>query len=859
MSRFLQPQLRRRGGGAAGPSGTAAGTARTPGGARARAAADAGQAARPHPGNAAAAMNRAVVARQKLFAIWGQIQTYAFQIELLKRCDPEVGSRSLRGLKLNALMVRYLMAELGPGLEEQAEMRLTPLTYGLWLAIRRVKDEGEALIAAFADYVVRRDAREFFARAMNLAGPCPYHVDVVLETYGGSVSAGVKFLHDAENVIKQLNYCHLIVRATDAAAFLKRLDAFMLLTVGSGSIVPPELYDPSHPCAVCFEELCVTANRGESARRRVAGKICDHITRQTRVRGSADEMATHLPHASSIPPEKRSAALAALERLEDDVARRDTVDGGSNGQGLSVHAAADAALDAHNVFLPASSRLYAVSELKFWISSSGRQSGSGGSDGSTVDAFAENLDALVEREKAFDIRAAIVETVAFGKRQRHFEREYDGELGAMSVVDRLMLGGRAVSPDDLIEALIKACYDHHLSAPLLKRLADPERAAEEALKRVLERATVPGANHASASSERPSTSAGGDGLGDRSNGDDNDRDANDSGDLRMREDLRCDADIADSREGWLDLVRAAASDAIKRRKMYADRLTKRSMASLDRCVTEQRHELEKTLRINVYGEVLLDTYVAAYNGFRSRVGVLSLAGHPEANIVDNRTWADAFDAHRFMMTSLLRRKVDPAMLPSLTHKFFQLVNGPIFDHDRHTFAQPPNTALYFSVENVGLLPHLKEELAKFMLNSGGSGGWTVSRFRGFYDFSGAEGVTAAQRLAWKYIKELILAAALFSSVFRCGELRVRRADSTGVDGEGEQLCKDGIYITYETDCPLMAVLGADRDGRIGPDTTVILDSDVFSLLYAVLQRLAPGTAERARAEAESEAQGNAND
>uniref|UniRef100_A0AAU0K7D6 Processing and transport protein n=1 Tax=Anatid alphaherpesvirus 2 TaxID=3080522 RepID=A0AAU0K7D6_9ALPH len=780
-----------------------------------------------------------------MLVAWGQVQSYAFQVELLKRCDPDVAVGALRGLKLNALTLRYLLGNMAAAMEEQAGVRLSQLTYALWLTARRTKAEGEALIEAVETYAVERNPRTFFARTMAISpcGQCPYHADVELATYGGKVKADVKYLHDVENVLKQLNYCHLIVRAEDADAFLKRLDGFMLETLGSGMIVPPELYDPVQPCSVCFEELCVTANRGETAHRRMAGKICDHITKQIRVRVTPDEIAVHIPHASGVPKAKRDAAAAALRRLDETMAGGSSAASGrGQGAAASVYEAADAALDSHNVFLPASGKLYAVSELKFWLASSGVRSGGGsgaagsrGGDGTTVDAFADNLDALVERERAFDMRAAVVELAVFGRRMEHFERVYCREIEALNVADRLMLGGRASSPDDMIEALIKACYDHHLSAPLLKRLADPEKAAEEALKRALEGAsnprggTDPGSRDAAAA------------VGD---------------DREITDDVRVSGTRArsiacgdDERGGWLELVRAAAADAVERRKMYADRLTKRSMASLDRCVTEQRRELEKTLRINVYGEVLLDAYVAVYNGFRARLGVLAAARDSGAKVIDNRACHDAFDAHRFMLASLLRRRVDPAMLPSLTHKFFQLVNGPMFDHDRHTFAQPPNTALYFSVENVGLLPHLKEELARFMLNSGGASDWTVSKFRGFYDFSEAEGVTASQRLAWKYIKELILATALFSSVFRCGEIRIRRADSAGVDASGVQLCPDGVYLTYETTCPLVAVLGAGKDGRICPETTIIVDTDVFSLLYSVLQRMAPNAAEKARAEA----------
>nr|WGL40840.1 DNA packaging terminase subunit 2 UL28 [Psittacid alphaherpesvirus 6] len=903
--------------------------------------------------------------RQKLLAIWGQVQSYIFQVELLKRCDPLIGIRYLRALKANALTVRYLMDQLRGGVDLQRRNRLTTLTCSMWLALVRAAGEGENLIETLCRFERDRNARAFFASTMGLEEGCRYHTDYELETYGGSVRTDIRFLHDIENVLKQLNYCHLIVSAKDALRFLTTIEMYLLQTVASGGVVPQELYDPSHPCSVCFEELCVTANRGESATKRVAGKICDHVTKQVRVRVGHDEIIGYLPHAVHIEKAKRDAACAALERVDaiiEDGKKREKR-GRNNGPGEnsstsddfeSMRDAADAALDAHNVFVPASCSLYAVSELKFWLASSGEQTPTT-TRGRTVDAFTGNLESLETRERDFDLKAAVVEIAIFGRRMDHFERVYAPEMERLATIDRLLLGGKSSSPDDAIEALIKACYDHHLSAPLLRRLADPEKAAEDALRKALAniaagrpsdagpqgfrdptgscssspyrhqytaRQAMGGSNRYSTMSEEVCTwrcmddDVTGNNLGVH--------DIDDSGDdpdERLRFEMEClrpqyrggcppsrtpvkdpsvlrpltllESPILGSNTtsssntearrdslcgdagAWADLAAAAISDVNKRRKMYAERLTKRSMAALDRCVTEQRLELEKTLRVNVYGEILIDSFVAVFNGFSSRALMLEKVktgwSATGSRILDNRQCNEAFDAHRFMMSTLLRRRVDPAMLPSLTHKFFQLVNGPLFDHDRHTFAQPPNTALYFSVENVGLLPHLKEELARFMtsgcgtsfsdsMSKGGKGGptgtdWTISRFRGFYDFNGVEGVTAAQRLAWKYIKELILASALFSSVFRCGEIRILRADSVATDDDGEKVWKDGIYLTYERECPLVAVIGTNAKGRLTESSTVILDSDVFSLLYSMLQKMAPGAVEKARNEERRQREG----
>ncbi|ARE59075.1 UL28 [Gallid alphaherpesvirus 2] len=765
-------------------------------------------------------------ATQKLFAIWGQIQSYLFQVELLKRCDPTVGVRMINRLKLNVLMIYYLEKKMVPALKEQREMNLTPLTYGLWLALRRAKLEGELLLDALCEFKDGGNLRDFFRKSMSMCGDCPYHSTVELDTYGGKVSTEIKFLHDVENVLKQLNYCHLILKADTVGNFMVSLDNYLLKTLGSGSVVPPELYDPSQPCSVCFEELCVTANSGDSTHKRIVRKICDHITKQINIRVNSDDMVTHLPHATYVPDDKRTTAQTALDVIQSTM--RDTTT--ENDSNISVSKAAAAALDAHNVFLPASGDLYAISELQFWIASSGRKLHQ--PRGNTVESFADNLEALVSKERLFDLRTSIVETAVFDRRMDHFERVFAQEIEHMNAADRLLLGGRAAAPDDIIEALIKACYDHHMSAPLLKRLLYPDEAAHDALKTVLERVS----SHCIGNDIQCQD---GDGTcGER---------MNETGHFRTNDSFAMSTTSLGHDE-WLEMVKSASSDVARRRKMYAERLTKKSLASLDKCITEQRHELEKMLRVNVYGEVLIDSYTALFNGFRSRKRLLEAVKNCCANIIDNRNSDDAFDAHRFMQTSLLKHRIDPAMLPSLTHKFFQLVNGPMFSHDRHRFAQPSNTALYFSVENVGLLPHLKEEMARFMFHSSRKTDWTVSKFRGFYDFSTIDNVTAAHRMAWKYIKELIFATALFSSVFKCGELHICRADSLQINSNGDYVWKNGIYITYETEYPLIMILGSESSTSETQNMTAIIDTDVFSLLYSILQYMAPVTADQVRVE-----------
>ncbi|BBM13200.1 DNA packaging terminase subunit 2 [pteropodid alphaherpesvirus 2] len=766
---------------------------------------------------AAPPVSEATVARQKLLALLGQVQAYVFQLELLKRCDPQVGLTKLAPLKLNALSVRAVQRQLSAGLQAQSGSALTPLSVTLDLLLAYARAEGERVLTALETFRDHASPQTFFAETMGLNKPCPFHQPIHLETYGGDVTMEICFLHDVENFLKQLNYCHLITPPQKAAEALLGVREFLINAIGSGLIVAPELSDPSHPCSVCFEELCVTANQGTAIARRLADKICNHVTQQAHVRFDSNELQRYLPHATGIPESRRERALRVLDEVLARIATNqssveDRVDD-------TTQKRADAALEAHHVFKAATPGLYAISELRFWLASGDRAR-----QATTMDAFASNLNALAQREMHHEMVTAAVELALFDKNYEHFDRAFGERLGALDMVDALIIGGQATSPDDQIEALIRACYDHHLSTPLLRRLVHPEQCDEEALRRVLARFSG-----TSTSAGETDAEGGDDGNGGSEGG----STPNSGAPPEQRRDQ------AEAPDDWAAVAARAQADMRERRRLYADRLTKKSIASLGRCVREQRGELEKMLRVSVHGEVLPTTFASVANGFAVRAQFCQLTARA-GTVIDNRHLPGVFDAHRFMRASLLRHSVDSALLPSITHRFFELVNGPLFDHATHSFAQPPNTALYYSVENVGLLPHLKEELARFIAGSSGGGtDWAVSEFQKFYSFDGISGITPTQRAAWRYIRELIIATTLFTAVYRCGEIELRRPDYSCPATDGQYRYPIGLYLTYDTECPLVAIVEAGPGGVIGPQTVVIYDRDVFSILYSVLQYLAP--------------------
>ncbi|RXF40742.1 hypothetical protein EG864_15475, partial [Enterococcus faecalis] len=84
------------------------------------------------------------MAERRLVAVLGQVQTYVFQLEMLKRCDPAVVRELAPRVKLNALMCRYLARRL------PLEAQMTPLTCALRLALAYARAEGDRVLGALA-------------------------------------------------------------------------------------------------------------------------------------------------------------------------------------------------------------------------------------------------------------------------------------------------------------------------------------------------------------------------------------------------------------------------------------------------------------------------------------------------------------------------------------------------------------------------------------------------------------------------------------------------------------------------------------------------------------------------------------
>ncbi|AIU39267.1 DNA packaging terminase subunit 2 [Testudinid alphaherpesvirus 3] len=723
--------------------------------------------------------------RRVMLVLLSQCNAHIFQLALLKRCDPELilDTDLETKLKLNCLMMMYLHDRLLPGLRDQANTYTEFISYYLRVVIEGYTLESICLWNELTAYRTHRNKETYFAATVGENVACEYHLPLELEFYGGQgVHKELCLLNDVENILKQINYCHCIISERFIQAAFSPIDTFLIQTFGRGPIPPFELYDESKPCAVCFEELSVTANQGKSIYRRLADCVCDHLTKKYTVNVAEDDMRKGLPHTPGFSHRTLDALCREVDAPPETPPEQEIV--------KQVTAETEQLLNRYTIFSNIPPAVYKISELKYWLSSGPE------ANNTLVDNYEKNILGLREKDRIIRSRERVVERQLFGRIPVHLHTLM--EMDEDDVIGQIIVGSPRLPPETQLEALISACYAHHMNVPLFRRLNKSNERNTHALEKILQNVREGKMEDEEIDSGAPDYVA--------------DRGA-----------------VANDMEALEACVR---DETTARKKMYASQLSKKSFICLNRCINTQQEMLHKMISVNLYGESLLDATVKVKNGFLIRRLFLEWVRACEQADDQCGSLTD-YDNRQYVRNAILRHQVDTALMPELVNQFFSLINGPMFTNSEHTFAQPPNTPFYFSVENVGLLPHIKEELSKFMLVSGHKE-WMRTNYKEFYTFVPGLNLNDAQTQAWVYIRELILALTVFNSIYHCGGVRLHRADKLRVTEEGP-VVENGIYLTYERECPLVIILGAS-EGKIVQSTVVILESDIYTALYSILQR-----------------------
>lgn len=652
----------------------------------------------------------------KLYLL-SRLNELTFSIRILECCDPDVALKSYTHLMYNYMMLRWLWDKYGKELEIQVYTNITTVSYLLFGTMRACLTDCKFLLSCLQEYNISKNRDEYFMKTL-VKPSCVFHKHATLLIGNVVLEKEICTLNDVENILKQINFCYSFIETESFTEIFHILDQFMQVSFMRGPVVPCELYEETTPCYVCFEELCLTANQGESIAFRLSKCLCNHITQTVKVNASIGEVCRCFPNL------KLSSFHDAYR--EDIEADKDL----------------DSSLNSACVFDEPTDTSFAASEQKFWTSIGTVQK---------KKQLKHNLQTLSKTCAAIKKEQNSVELNKFKRISKHFFFEQSNFKDDIKV---LFTGTGIVAPDEQLEAVLETCLLH----------------------------TV---------------------------------DLDNTGDKQALVDIVEDT-AASSNNMPLEWITTDSNNVTENRQtMFKKKLAMHNFLRLRQCIDDKKHLLEKKLNVNVYGPALSHILVQLAATFQKRNNFINKA-------LSVGTWSNfSLNEHLFIRNAVLSKSITVDDLSDLTNDFFRLLNGPCFSFQYHAFPCSLNTTLYYSVENVGLLPHYRAQLAYYISDvSDKPSAWMTSKFNEFYNFSTCSTVSEVQDKCWQYLREAVLAFYLVSKSFYLGDItHLMRTD-------GDDKPVDGVYLTHSKKIPVVVVFDNGN--------TFILCKDIYIALYEIV-------------------------
>ncbi len=258
----------------------------------------------------------------------------------------------------------------------------------------------------------------------------------------------------------------------------------------------------------------------------------------------------------------------------------------------------------------------------------------------------------------------------------------------------------------------------------------------------------------------------------------------------------------------------ALSDALKRKEQYLRQVATEGLAKLQSCLAQQSETLTETLCLRVWGDVVYWELARMRNHFLYRRAFVS--GPWE----DRRAGEGAaFENSKYIKTHLFTQTLSSEHLHALTHSLYTFITGPLAE-ESGLFPPPSNVALARCCDAAGTLPHQKAFLTSLIWPGIEPSDWIETSFNSFYSVPGGS-LASSQQILCRALREAVLTVSLYNKTWG-RSLILRRADAVS---PGQALPPDGLYLTYDSDRPLILLY----KGRGW------VFKDLYALLYLHLQ------------------------
>ncbi|ANC96531.1 DNA packaging terminase subunit 2 [macacine betaherpesvirus 9] len=240
-----------------------------------------------------------------------------------------------------------------------------------------------------------------------------------------------------------------------------------------------------------------------------------------------------------------------------------------------------------------------------------------------------------------------------------------------------------------------------------------------------------------------------------------------------------------------------------RKKNYYQKVSESGYNKVMTCIKEQESLINKLMNVNILGSYIFEAISLIMNGFSIR----------QMNSMNMLNDPCTYDDHLYIKNNLLSKKLPKEILPELSQKMYCLLAGPLTDYHSSSFPLACNISMAYACDVADFLPHIKDELAKYVEGAIHPETWMLCEYNGFFNFNGSTNVNEMQKKLWGFVRELVLSVALYNDVFG-KQLLIRKS------GEKTDLT-DQIIFTLNTNSPLLIKRGGN----------ILKFNDLYSLLY----------------------------
>lgn len=215
---------------------------------------------------------------QSICILCSKLNEIAFDLECMLFCDPAIISSDMTNFTKNGLIIVHLYKTLYDDILIQNDVFTFSVTLYAQVLLKVLFNKMLKIEMAITQYLIDGDKLKYFNTVLTL-NECLLHKDICI-TFNKKINMIVKLntLNDIENMLCKINSIYGLLSPSNGLQICREILDFMGIMCGSCVVAPPETYYEYKTCIECYKELTMMPNQGHSIKRRLQGKMCNHLT-----------------------------------------------------------------------------------------------------------------------------------------------------------------------------------------------------------------------------------------------------------------------------------------------------------------------------------------------------------------------------------------------------------------------------------------------------------------------------------------------------------------------------------------------------------------------------------------------------